>query len=182
MWRMKRLKIYRDIQTIVPLKHYDFSEETILTTDASTKGLGTTLWQKEKPDSRKNGEPKNVRRPYALASRFLNNSEKNYAPNELDLLAVVWEVEYFKHCLMGKKFFLEKDQKALIPVFNRERLNKDYSPRLIRWRNTPLPYEFDVVHKLGETMGITDCLSRSPGNSTDQGEFNDGIFTIMMLK
>ncbi len=67
----------RDIQTIVPLKHYDVSEETILTTDASTKGLGATLWQREKTTNRKDGEPKFFRRPIVFASRFLNNSEKN---------------------------------------------------------------------------------------------------------
>ena len=32
-----------EIQSIVPLKHYDAAENTILTTDALTKGLGATL-------------------------------------------------------------------------------------------------------------------------------------------
>ncbi len=66
----------KDIQTIVPLKHYDVGEEPILTTDASTKGLGATLWQKEQTEERKNREQKLVRRPIAFASRFLNESEK----------------------------------------------------------------------------------------------------------
>ena len=128
-----------EIQTIVPLKHYDAAEMAILTTDASTKGLGATLWQNETIGKDNNGEPKMSRRPIAFASRFLNNSEKNYAPNELELLAVVWGVQYFKHYLLGRKFRLETDHKALVSVFNRERINKEYSPRLIRWRHRLLP-------------------------------------------
>ncbi len=42
-----------DLQKIVPLKYYDVAEEPILTTDASTKGLGATLWQKEKTQDQK---------------------------------------------------------------------------------------------------------------------------------
>ena len=76
---------------------------------------------------------------------------------------------------------LETDHKALISVFNRERVNKDYSPRLIQWRHRLLPYEFEVIHRPGETKGITDYLSRSPGNTEEKGEFDDGIFTIMLL-
>ncbi len=79
-----------EIQTIVPLKHYDAAELAILTTDASTKGLGETLWQNELIGKDTSGESKMSRRPVAFASRFLNNSEKNYATNELELLAVVW--------------------------------------------------------------------------------------------
>ena len=74
---------------------------------------------------------------------------------------------------MGRRFTLEKDHIALISVFNRERVNKDYSPRLIRWRHRLLPYEFEVVHRPGQTMGITDYLSRSPVKSENQGERNN---------
>ena len=164
----------------MPLKHFDAIEEPILTTDASTKGLGATLWQVEKQKQRGCREQKIARRPIAFAYRFLNDSEKNYAPNELELLAVIWGVEYFKHYLMGRNFRLETDHKALISVFNRERVNKDYSPRLIRWRHRLLPYEFDVFHNAGKTMRITDYLSRSPCESKELGEFDDGIFTITL--
>ena len=39
-------EIKSNIANINSLKHYDPEAETILTTDASTKGLGATLWQK----------------------------------------------------------------------------------------------------------------------------------------
>ena len=46
--------------------------------DASTKGLGATLWQKQKDGNLK---------PVGFASRFLSDTEKKYAINELELLA-----------------------------------------------------------------------------------------------
>ena len=54
--------------------------ENILTTDASTRRLGATLWQKQKDGNLK---------PIGFASRFLSDTEKKYAINELELLAVV---------------------------------------------------------------------------------------------
>ena len=36
-----------EILSILPFKYYDLSGTATLTTDASTKGLGATLWQTE---------------------------------------------------------------------------------------------------------------------------------------
>ena len=94
-----------------------------------------------------------VRRPIAFASRYLGESGAEYAPNELDLLGVVWGVEHFKHYLLGKKFPLETDHKALIPVTNRQNVNNDYSPRLIRLRHRSLLHEIDVDNVPGEHIG-----------------------------
>ncbi len=163
-----------EIQTIVPLKDYDAAETAILTTDASTKGLGATLWQNGVVGKDSKGEPKMSRGSVAFASRFLHNSERNYAPNELELLAVVWDVYYFKQYLLDRKLRLETDHKALVSVFNRERRNKGDSPRLI-------PYDFEVFYRQGETMGITDYLAGSP-NDSEKGEEDNGMLTIMLIK
>ncbi len=120
--------------------------------DASPHGLGATLWQV------KNKE----RRPIAFASIYLGDSEKNYAQNEFELLVVVWGVEHFKPYLSGYLFQNETDHSSLVNVFNRDRTNKDYSPRLIRWRHRMLLFDFDIVYVPGKEMGITDYLSRSP--------------------
>ncbi len=136
---------------ITPLKHYDEKAENILTTDASPYGLGATLWQLEN----------NERRPVAFASRYLGDSDY-YAQNELELLGVVWGVEHFKHYQIGKHFKIETDHSSFVNVFNRDRNNKDYSPRLIRWRHRMLLYDFGIVHVPGKEMGKTDYLSRTP--------------------
>ncbi len=128
---------------ITPLIHFNAEAECILTKDASPLGLEATLWQKEDEG----------RRPVAFASRYLGDSDKNYAQNELELLGVVWGVEQFKHYLMGKKFKVETDHSALVNVFNRHRNNKYYRPRLIRWKNRMLIYDFDIVYVRGHEQG-----------------------------
>ena len=86
-------KLKEDIANIMMLKHYDPAAQTVLTTDASTKGLGATLWQIDESG----------RRAVAFASRFLCKAEKSYAINELELLAVKWAVEHSKFYLLGRK-------------------------------------------------------------------------------
>ncbi len=141
-----------DIANITVLKHYDPKAQRILTTDASTKGLGATLWQIDESDIR----------AVAFASRFLCKAEKRYAINELELLAVKRAVEHSKFYPLGRKFRVETDHEALVSVFGRHRPNKEYSYRLTRWRMRLLPFEFEVVYQPGIKMGITDYLSRSP--------------------
>ncbi len=141
-----------DIANITALKQYNPSAETILTTDASTKGLGATLWQVDE----------HGRRAVAFASSYLCRAEKNYAINELELLAVKWAIEHFKFYLLGRRFQVETDHKALVAVLGEKSSNREYSSRLTRWRMRLLPFEFDIVYKPGSSMGITDYLSRSP--------------------
>ncbi len=145
-------KLKEDIANITVMKYYDPEAQTILTTDASTKGLGATLWQIDE----------NNKRAVAFASRFHCRAEKRYAINELELLAVKWAVEHFKFYLLGRKIRVETDHKALVSVFGRQRLNKEYSSRLTKWRVRLLPFEFEVVYQPGSKMVITDYLSRSP--------------------
>ncbi len=57
---------------------------------------------------------------------------------------------------------METDHKALTPIFNKDKLEKQYSSRLIRWRQRLLPNNFTVRYRPGRTMGITDYLSRNP--------------------
>ena len=145
-------QIKSDIASIGCLKHSDPKAETILSTDASKQGLGETFWQVEE----------HGKRPVAFASRYLKAAEKNYAVNELELLAVKWATEYFKHHLLGRHFTLETDHKALVSVFGKHRRYKEYSPRPIRWQMRLLPYDFTVKYVPGSQMGITDYLSRNP--------------------
>ena len=57
----------------------------------------------------------------AFASRFLNSNEKRYSFNEIELLGVVWSVQYFKFYLFGKSFTIITDHRALLSVMKEHR-------------------------------------------------------------
>ena len=39
---------------------------------------------------------------------------------------------------------------------------ESFSRRLTRWVDRPLPFEFEVIHVPGRTLGMADYLSRHP--------------------
>ena len=81
-----------------------------VTTDASTTGLGITLWQRQDDGNTK---------PIAYGSRYLNDTENNYSMGELELLAeahTLWGLEKLLFNLYGKKVYLHTDHQALEPL------------------------------------------------------------------
>ena len=63
------------VSEITCLAHFARDRDIIVTTDASRSRLAMTLWQKQS----------NTIRPIALATRYLNDVEKNYSVRELEL-------------------------------------------------------------------------------------------------
>ena len=93
-------KLKEGITKIPCLAHYNAQNENIITKDASTKGLGATLWQKQKDGNLK---------PVGFASRYLSDTEKKNAINELELLAVVWGLDHCRLYIYGKPIELLTD-------------------------------------------------------------------------
>ena len=94
--------------------------------------------------------------------QIFKHTRKKYSTNELELLAVVWSVDRFKHYLLGKEFVIATDHKALVSALDENKSNKTYQSRLTRWVDRLLPYQFKVLHLPGKDMGIVDYLSRNP--------------------
>ena len=90
--------------------------------------------------------------------------KKKYSRNELELLAVVWAVDRYKHYLLGKPFTIATDHKALTTALDVNQSNKTYQSRLTLWVDRLLSYQFNIVHIPGRDMGILDYLSRDPFN------------------
>ena len=107
-WGEEQQKDFEKIKQMLTegpcLAHYAKDKENIVTTDASTTGLGITLWQKQHDGNTK---------PIAFGSRYLNNTEKKCSIGELELLAVVWGLEKFRFYFYGKKVHLYTDHQAL---------------------------------------------------------------------
>ena len=110
--------------------HYNPQLETRVKCDTSRSGLGAALDQLT-VDGWK---------PIAFASRFLNSCEERYSVNELELLGVVWSIEYFKNYLYGKTFTLITDHRALLSIMKENRSNKSYNSRFTHWVDRLLPF------------------------------------------
>ena len=75
------------------LAYYNPQKETILQTDASTKGLGTCLPQEEKP--------------IYFTSKALTKTQRGYVAIKIESIAVAWAVEKFHHFYMAATLYLK---------------------------------------------------------------------------
>ena len=117
-------------------------------------------------------------KPIGFASRFLSDTEKKYAINELELLAVVWGLEHFRLYLYGKPIKLLTDHQALEPLIKRNRSNKTYSARLTRWLDRLAHFSINVSHIVGKHLALTDYLSRNPTAPPQADDAKDEEYVI----
>ena len=120
-------------------------------------------------------------KPICFASRFLNSTEERYSINELELLGVVWSIEYFRNYLYGKEFTIITDHCALLSILKEHRSNKSYNCRLSRWVDRLLPYQFSIEHLPGAKMGLVDYISRNPYQPAKSVSKYDEEFLVATL-
>jgi hypothetical protein len=53
----------------------------------------------------------------------MNKAERNYCVTEQELLAVVFFVQYFRQYLLGRRFVVKSDHKALTWLFSLQEPN-----------------------------------------------------------
>ena len=135
------------------LAHYPKDNDNIGSIDASKTGHEITLWQKQADPSLK---------PIAFGSRFLNDSEKNYAVGELELLAVQRELEKFRFYFYGSKLLLYTDHQALEPLIQRNRCNKQYNSRVTRWLDRLAHFDISIQHLGRNNLNFIVFLSTNP--------------------
>ena len=148
----KHFNLIKKIANSSENSHYSPKLDVRVKCDASRSGLRAAL-EKNTPEGWK---------PIAFASRFLNSTEKRYSVNELELLGIVWSIDYFNYYLYGKNFTVLTDHRALLPILKEHRSNKSYNSRLSRWIDRLLPYNFTIEHMPGAKMGLVDYISRNP--------------------
>ena len=175
-WEEEQQKDFEKIKQMLTegpcLAHYAKDKENIVTTDASTTGLGITLWQKQH-----DGNTKLI----AFGSRYLNDTEKKYSIGELELLAVVWGLEKFRFYFYGRKVHLYTDHQALEPLIKRNRCNKQYSARLTRWLDRLTHFDISSQHIAGSNLKYTDYFSRNlVGGATPEENYEEE-YVINML-
>lgn len=88
-------------------------------------------------------------------SKSLDACQKNYSVSDKELLAVVKGIENYRHYLLGKKFELRTDHKALEFMWK----TKNTNSRILRWALKLADYDFTIKYIKGEE-NIADGLSR----------------------
>lgn len=150
-WKEEQQEAFKTIKLAICetkfLGFFDRKDKTKLIVDASPEGLGAVLVQE-------NTEGQN--RIISFASKSLTDLEKKYFQTEREALAIVWGVEKFKLYLLGHKFELITDCKALKFLFTpRSRP----CPRIERWVLRIQSYNYDIKYEPGIT-NLADALSR----------------------
>ncbi|GJZ23242.1 putative reverse transcriptase domain-containing protein [Tanacetum coccineum] len=101
------------------------SEDFVVYCDASHKGLGAVLMQREKV--------------IAYASRQLKVHEKNYTTHDLELGSVVFALKIWRHYLYGTRCTVFTDHKSLQHILDQKELNM----RQRRWLELLSDYDCD---------------------------------------
>nr|GEU34888.1 retrotransposon protein, putative, Ty3-gypsy subclass [Tanacetum cinerariifolium] len=118
------------------------SENFMVYCDASRKGLGTVLMQREKV--------------IAYALRQLKIHEKNYTTHDLELGAVVFALKTWMHYLYGTKCVVFTDHKSLQHILDQKELNM----RQRRWLELLSDYDCAIRYHLRKENVVADALNR----------------------
>ena len=127
----------------------DFDKPFLLETDASGKGLGAVLSQKQ-ADGRYH--------PIAYASRIMNDTERRYHSNKQEFLALKWAVtEQFHEYLSpyGKnrnEFVVRTDNNPLTYIFSSTNLDAAGQ----RWVAQLASYNFSLEYQKGKDNTVAD--------------------------
>ncbi|GJX95390.1 putative reverse transcriptase domain-containing protein [Tanacetum coccineum] len=132
------------------------SEDFVVYCDASRKGLGAVLMQREKV--------------IGYASRQLKIHEKNYTTHDLELRAVVFALKMWRHYFFGTKCVVFTDHKSLQHILDQKELNMRQRRRLELLSD----YDYEIRYHPGKANVVVDALSQKeqikPLRETDSME------------
>jgi hypothetical protein len=155
------------VTTESTLQYFRVNHPVIIQTDASTVGLGAMLMQQGKP--------------VCYASRSLTTSEKNYAPIELELLAIVYAMQKFDQYVFGNlDVTVHTDHQPLETIMKKSLLK---APKRLQSMLLALQrYPMKVVYKPGVEQVTADMLSRSPTDKAVSGLVDEQIFVVNQIQ
>ena len=140
-----------------PLLAYpDYAKEFIVTTDASTSGIGAVLSQRHE-----DGE-----RPIAYYSRSLMGAEKNYPIFHLEGLAIKAALQKWRFHLLGYKVLVRSDNQPIINILR----SKQTEGRLSKYLSVIMEYQVRFQYLPGPSNKAADYLSRAHESDKESDE------------
>ncbi|GJV70797.1 putative reverse transcriptase domain-containing protein [Tanacetum coccineum] len=118
------------------------TDDFVIYCDASHKGLGAVLMQREKV--------------IAYASRQLKIHEKNYTTHDLELGAGVFALKIWRHYLYSTKCIVFTDHKSLQHLLDQKELNM----RQRHWLELLSDYNCEIRYHPEKANVVADALSR----------------------
>lgn len=162
IWTEECEKAFKDLKDALcqepVLLSPDYDKLFTVQTDASQQGIGAVLLQEEQ------GQLK----PVVYISRKLLPREVNYSTVEKECLAVKWALDSLRYYLLGRKFRLETDHRALAWLGRM----RDSNARITRWYLAMQPFDFEVLYRSGSQNCTADFLSRTPQAVSGEGGGN----------
>ena len=154
-------QIKAELQAAIGLGIPDKRGDLVLETDASGLGVGACLYQLV-------GERLT---PLWYISKKLNRAEQNYSSRDREALAVVYALSKLEGYLAQKPFVLYSDHESLIHL----QTQKDLKGRDWRWQEIISRFQFEQRYRKGETMFVSDALSRAFESKTahEQGAWEE---------
>ncbi len=160
-WTMDCEKAFQDLKNLLckepVLQSPNFEQMFTVQTDASEHGLGAVLLQ---------GEQRHLK-PIAYISRKLLPRETKYSTVEKECLAVKWALDSLRYYLLGRKFQLEMDHRALAWLGKM----RDTNARITRWFLAKF-FDFEVLYRTGTYNCTANFLSRTPQEVSGEGGGN----------
>nr|GEV64359.1 retrovirus-related Pol polyprotein from transposon 17.6 [Tanacetum cinerariifolium] len=139
------------------------SEDFIVYCDASNKGLGAVLMQREKVIS--------------YASRQLKIHDKDYTTHDLELGAVVFALKIWRQCLYGTKCTVFTDHKSLQHILVQNELNMGQR----RWLELLGDYDCDIHYQQMQNLNA-QTEARKPKNIEEEDVGGDDYLVMAICE
>ena len=164
IWGPDQEEAFKKLKTLLSsaplLHHYNPGKPTMVSSDASSYGLGGVLLQKVD----------DIWKPVFYASRAMTSTEQRYAQVEKEALAMTWSCEKFSDFLIGMQdFTIETDHKPLLALMKTKQLD-ELTPRIQRFRMRMMRFSYHVVFTAGKNLATADALSRAPTSQPGREE------------
>ena len=148
--------------------HADFSKPLYICCDGSKRGVGGYLFQKID----------NEERVISYFSRATTRDERKWDTRELEVLALISTLEYFRNYIDGQPVMVDTDHQNITWLSKL----KGRTDRLGRWVLRLSEFQAKISWRKGKYMDIADCLSRNSQPSDEGDEPEQSAVTDLVPK